>query len=126
SLTDLDMMKCTAPGAAAKDRFAIGVAALPPSPTQQDLVVVRPAGAHLVHWDGAKLVTTCLTANDDKGAPVSIWGFAVASGDFDGDGIPDIVVSQTDGLDVFYGASIPPGGSTSGATQALVGDGGAP
>jgi hypothetical protein len=101
-----------------KTKPTVGVAALGPAPTQQDLVVVDPQGAYMIHWDGTKLVPSCLHGVSG--------GFSVATGDFDGDGIGDIVVSEKSGLNVYYGASVPPGGVTGATTQALAGDGGAP
>src|SRR5262249_23229987 len=111
------MLACSYAPPDPKTRLAVGVAALPPAPAQQDLVVVVPQGAYLVHWDGAKPVPSCLRGVSG--------GFCVATGDFDGDGIGDIVVSEKSGLNVYYGASVPPGGSTGATSQALASDGGA-
>ncbi len=55
----------------------------------------------LVEYDGKTLVPSCLSD--------IATGTAVAVGDFDGDGIEDIAVSQSDGLAVYYANAEPPG-----------------
>lgn len=86
-----------------KERPSIGVAALRPDlQGHQALVVVLPQGAYLVRDDGKELTAVCL-----KGIA---GGGAVAVGDFDGDGIEDIAISEPAGLTIYYGKSVAPGG----------------
>lgn len=78
-----------------KPRPTAGVAALAAKEgSAQTLVLVRPGASYLVSFDGASLVAACAGVDG---------GDAVTTGDFDGDGIEDILVSQQTGLTVFYG-----------------------
>lgn len=91
------------PQVGSKERPSIGVAALRPDlDGSQALVVVVPQGAYLVRDDGAALTAECLDGIDGGGA--------VAVGDFDGDGIEDIAISEPAGLTIYYGDSVAPGG----------------
>jgi hypothetical protein len=80
------------------------------SPTpQQALVVVTPGGVALLQYDGqggfhrdSKGYYPCL--HDHTGTPL-IGGSAIATGDFDGDGIDDIAVSADTGVSIYYGDS---------------------
>ncbi len=82
---------------------AIGVAAFSPGDVNQGLVVVVNGGAVLVQWVDGQLSPSCLSGLDT--------GTAVAIADFDGDGIEDIMVSQSSGLNVYYGDSYAAGSS---------------
>ncbi len=88
---------------------------LEPDGKKQGLVVVSPAAAVLVEYASGALTSKCLTIAGTQpgmqGMQGVLGGSAVGVGDFDGDAIPDIVVSQGDGLVVYYGLSYKPGGS---------------
>jgi hypothetical protein len=77
--------------------------ALDPSyaPPQQTLIAVTANGVvSLTYANGSFSSPTCLyTSTGEAMAP----GLAVTTGDFDGDGIEDIAVSQEGGITVYYG-----------------------
>jgi hypothetical protein len=85
-----------------------------PIPTQA-LVVVTSGGVTLLEYDGSGGFKQdpnnpgqypCL--QDDTSTPL-IGGSAIATGDFDGDGIDDIAVSDDTGVTIYYGNSYAPG-----------------
>jgi hypothetical protein len=92
-------------------RNALGAVAMPASggSEAQPILVVVPHGAQMVRWDAAKktLVSTCASG--------LAGGIAVATGDFNGDRILDVVVSEANALEVFYGDAVPVGGVDGGA-----------
>jgi hypothetical protein len=79
------------------------VSLAPGTIVKQSLVAVTPAGAAYVELSGTSLVATCLGS-------MGSGGNAVATGDFDGDGIDDIAISSPGGISVFYGNAYCPGG----------------
>jgi hypothetical protein len=98
---------------------ALAVAPLPSKTTvdrlgmdvQQDLYAVVPNGVVFLQYDDsstpANLIVECYydtTTNQSL-----MGGIAVASGDFDGDGLDDLAVSDGNAIDVYYGAAFPPG-----------------
>jgi hypothetical protein len=85
-----------------------------PTSPQQSLVVVTPAGVVLVTYDPSlsspgKLSLKCLGESQDQGSYALIGGAAIATGDYDGDGVDDIAVSDETGITVYYGNSYAPG-----------------
>jgi hypothetical protein len=90
---------------------------------QQALVIVTPAGTVLATYDPSKrgnLRLLCLqTSHTDQTSPFFIGGSAIATGDFDGDGVDDIAVSDDTGITVFYGKSYDPGGARAAATASV-------
>jgi hypothetical protein len=79
---------------------------------KQALVAVAAGGAARVDYGNGAFTPTCL--------PTIKGGSAVAVGDFDGDGIEDIMVSQAEGLVVFYKNTDSPGGRPNLSAQAVV------
>ena len=67
------------------------------------LLAVRPDAAYEIAYQNGALVPSC--RRDLAG------GYAIVAADVDGDGIEDIVISERNGLDVYYGDSVPAGGS---------------
>ncbi|MFT3772198.1 MAG: hypothetical protein QM820_42895 [Minicystis sp.] len=113
ALKALKDLRCDADDLPVGGPSVIGLAALRLDDSgKQALVVSLPSGTHLVTWDGSALVPTCMqtTSRDADGDAYNIGaGFAVTTGDFDGDGIDDVIVGQRTGLVVYYGAAVKPG-----------------
>jgi hypothetical protein len=109
SLADLDAVCHVNPPL----QWGVALATLSPpdGSLAQPLVVARPGGWSLVGYDGSKLTALCL--------PFSLPASALAAGDFDGDGIEDIMASEKGSLVVFYGDAHLPGGllASSGGAQ---------
>ena len=121
--TSLSVSQLYAPcgSSASATTDTIRVAALPSSGGNQTLVVALSSAILLVEQQGGALVVTCLSQDADgdvqpladggtsdagSSQAVPMGGSAVAVGDFNGDGIQDIVVSQGQGLIVYYGDAL--------------------
>jgi hypothetical protein len=96
------------------NQVAAGIAA-----PQQAIVVVTPAGVVLAEFDpssaGSLRLTCLLTSQTDVTAPFFIGGSAVATGDYDGDGVDDIAISDDTGITLYYGKSYDPGAARAAA-----------
>jgi len=99
---DLKAAGCRSGAPIEKGQPSLGAAALrPDADGKQALVVIQPDSALLLTWASGAPSLSCL-GGGEYGDPIE-GGFSVATGDFDGDGLEDIVVSQRNGLAVYYG-----------------------
>lgn len=115
SLVDLAKTGCfTKPGAGMgemgpKDLAASLAAVRVGAGAARSLMVVTSAGGMLVSLRDGALVTECRSEIPPGGA--------VASGDFNGDRIDDLIIAHKGGLEVLLGHAIPPGGLDDAASK---------
>jgi hypothetical protein len=82
------------------------------STPQQSLMIVTPAGvvqASYATSQTGNLELTCVATSQADDATLLAGGYAIGTGDFDGDGVDDIAVSDDTGITLYYGNSYDPG-----------------
>ncbi|APR77709.1 Hypothetical protein A7982_03056 [Minicystis rosea] len=116
TMEELEKLGCgmTSINAPANMRPSLAATVLVSPSGEATILAVEPDAAYAIAYRNSELEASCRL--DLAG------GYAIATADFDGDGIEDVIISESNGLDVYYGNSVPAGGfadvdTTSGDAQ---------